>query len=52
MDLYFNESSNRGTWKRYRYNRKIKIAKSKNEEVVRMVKEMKKAGVKVLQEDK
>jgi len=31
---------------------KIKIAKSKDEEVVRVVEEIKKAGVKVLREDK
>jgi len=31
--------------------KKIKIARGKNEEVVRVVKEMKKAGVKVLKGD-
>ena len=31
---------------------KIKIARSKDKEVVRVVKEMKKAGVKILREDK
>ena len=31
---------------------KIKIAKSNDKEVVRVVEEMKKAGVKVLREDK
>ena len=31
---------------------KIKIARSKDEEVVRVVEEIKKAGVKVLREDK
>jgi len=31
---------------------KIKIAKNKDEEIVRIVEEMKKAGVKVLREEK
>ena len=34
------------------FNIKIKIARSKNEEVVRVVEKIKKAGVKVLREGK
>jgi len=47
MDLQFDWSSNRRTWDRI--NRKI--ARSKDEKVVRVVKKMKKVGVKVLREN-
>ena len=36
---------------RSRYNRKIKIARGKDKEVVRVVEEIKKAGVQVLRDD-
>jgi len=47
--VWFIESSNRGT--RSRYTKKIKIARSKDEEVVRVVKEIKKAEVKTLRRE-
>ena len=49
MSLEFSKSSSRRT--RSRYNRKIKIAREKEEEVVRVVKETKKIEIKVLKGD-
>jgi len=46
---YFIRSSNRKT--RSRYIKKIKIARSKDKEIVRVVEQIKKAGVKVLREE-
>ena len=49
MVTYFTQSSNRWIWDRY--SRKDKKARSKNKEIVRVVEEMKKAGVKVVREE-
>ena len=49
MDIRFGKSNNRRI--RSRYSRKIKNAREKNKEVVRVVKDIKKMGVKMLRGD-